>query len=226
MAPEQASAEKELLKIIENPGAVSKKPGVSGKAGLTVKKGAAGKKKEAGVSKALDLKALIKDRKFYIKVLGIVLFWVFIFFVVTFIREYLKLQNMKKIGQIATSAQKQEKEAEHLVGENNPTGADLSPQAKVSSPDEVDRNIFRPGPSKKKEEPEKVDPVKAAFQDFKLVGTSLSVKSSESYAMVENIKSKTTQFLKEGDALSGAKLIRITEDKAVFQIGGRQVELR
>lgn len=223
MAP-QSSAEKDLLKIIENPSTVAAakaaqaKPAKKGLFGIFSSGSGASK-----TAKPITLKAILADKKLMLKILMLATFWVSIVFAVTFAREYFKLSALKNFDKTLVAVQK--------LPDVNPKAATAkkvaTPEAEHSALEDLARNIFKPNSmQKKKEEEEKKDDLAVMLQDFKIVGISVARVPSQTYAMVENTKTKVTLFLRQGEMFNGMKLESITESKLIFKAGAREIELR
>ena len=166
MPPEQSSAEKELLKIIEgSPGSGKKDTGLAKMADLSKKGGATSAGKDnvrTGAKKTISIKALLADRKIVIRLLTIVTFWVVVIFVVTFIREFIKMQNMKNLQPVYQSSKNVSEQASKDYQDDNQATEEAESQEQPL------RNVFKPVEVKKVEEVKSESEV--AFQDLKLVG--------------------------------------------------------
>ncbi|MEI8344914.1 MAG: hypothetical protein WCG06_02460 [Candidatus Omnitrophota bacterium] len=226
MSPEQASAEKELLKIIENPSKDSKKTETAKKEfskGLKVRKAQVEAK---SASPRISFKEILKDRKLSIRLLTIGFCFAVLFFVVTFAKEYLKMRNMKNIGQVSAGVLAASETSEGVIVKKASAEDDSDQEKPLNVLQQIERNIFRPGPPPKKIEAEVVDPTMVVLQDYRLAGLSPAANPEESYAIVENTKAKTTSFIKSGEVINGAVLTTITDDKAIFKMNGKEIELR
>lgn len=92
------------------------------------------------------------------------------------------------------------------------------------------RDVFKLKPKEVKvETPAAALPAKPLIEDtiaeLKLVGLSPS-SDGENIAMIENTKTATTLFLKEGDTISGLTIEKILEDKIILTDGKDSRELR
>src|SRR6185295_5194484 len=98
MTEQQYSAEKDLLKLIENPAEIeTKKKELDAQTGaaLSGKKRSFFSKRGEGQKKKLDLAGFFKDRKQILRLLFIATLCVLVYFVMTVMREYSKLKNTK-----------------------------------------------------------------------------------------------------------------------------------
>ncbi len=91
-----------------------------------------------------------------------------------------------------------------------------------------ERSLFQPKPEEVKVEEEIVRkaPIDEKTENMKLVGISPDYAGGESYAMIEDTKSETTFFLKEGETISGLTVRKIRDDKIILTDGTEEVELR
>lgn len=230
MATEQHSAEKDLLRLIENPGEIeSKKTGQAG-GGQAAK--ASSKKmslldfskrfKGNGAKKSFDLKAVFKGRKVVLQILFLATLGVFGYFVVTVVREYTKVKDTKNLAKFTKFTYI----AEGKVANNAQIpGQDLGSAENAPEPNTDNlRNIFQRG-AVKKDEPKK-DDVSVILSDYRLAGISIAPDSKETYAMVKNVKTNITFFLKQGEQLDGMQLLNIFDNKLVLKVRGKDVELR
>jgi len=215
MTEEQNSAEKELLRLIENPAEVAlpKPAPAKGTPAIKVKR-----KPKPG----LDLRELfssknLKDRKTILILLFGATTFIFLIFITTIISEFQKSSNPKNFEKFTYIVEGQEVD---------------SKDAKAETPAEEEkksilRNIFKPFVKKKEEPLTEVQTVQAGLKEYKLVGISLdAVGGANSYAMIENTKTNITLFLKKGDSLDGMQLKDIFEDRLVFVNKGQTIELR
>lgn len=63
-------------------------------------------------------------------------------------------------------------------------------------------------------------------QDLRLVGIAPASEQEETYAMIENTKTETTFFLKEGETLKGLTIEKILQNKIILTDGVQSVELQ
>ena len=226
MTEGQYSAEKDLLKLIENPGEAesqkSKALGL-GSGGVLKKLSPFSflQKREKSASSPHSKKGLqetLFDRKFILKFLFVVTLCITAYFVFTIFREYRHSKNTKNLVKFTYVSEGKEA--------SKPTETAVSvlkePDAPAGTQEGPHRNIFKPGPAKKEEE--RKDPVTVALGDYRLVG--LSLDQNETYAMVKNVKTNITFFLKKGEVLNGMEIVDILENKLVLNVQGKQVEFR
>lgn len=213
MAEERHTAEKDLLKIIENPAEASPtKPQetVMTKAPSSPKRGLLNLGKGA---RGFDIHQLIGNRKAVIQVLLIAAVCVFVYFLVNIFTEYGRLKKAKQI------VVQQEKVEEMEV----PAGS-ISLEEAVERTGEELRNIFKP--YERKVMAEKVEKQTTTLENYKLVGISIEVDPKHSYAMVENVKTNAVSFLRKGERLEGMELVEILENKLTLKSEGQTIELR
>ncbi|MBN1353255.1 MAG: hypothetical protein JW994_01110 [Candidatus Omnitrophica bacterium] len=95
-----------------------------------------------------------------------------------------------------------------------------------------ERNIFKPTPKEVEKAPEekeaefKPSAMSKLSETLRLVGFSPSGAEGENYVMIEDLKRKTTHFLKEGDSIVGFKILKITGEKVTLTDGQETAELR
>ena len=215
MADSQHSAEKDLLKIIENPQDVTPRA----KAPKMESAAVPGEAVAAPAPKrSFDLKGFFSNRRNLITLLLITTILVFIFFIVNVFTERSKLKKTRNLEKF-----------QYIIEGREQTSDKSAPAAPteeaVSEPEKTFRNIFKPW-SQKKEESESKSGVTGGLQDYKLVGLSIGKDPESAYAMVENAKTTVTHFLKKGDRLDGMELLSISEDRLVFKSNGKELELR
>lgn len=228
MADKVHSAEKDLLRLIENPGEVElKKAENAGKDAAEaepVKKislfSFSKRRKDAGSKKRFDVKTLLTDRRQILRVLFFLVFCAFVFFVVTVAREYSKSKNTKNLVKFTYISQgKEARTSESLSGDSG-GGADSYLEKEIAGI----RNIFKPDSVKKEEE--KKDEGHVSLADYRLVGISQSSDPKEVYAMIKNVKTNITFFLKKEEKLDGMELVQIFENRILLKVRGKEVELR
>lgn len=230
MPEKQPSAEKDLLKLIENPSAIEpNKPVIVG--GKVIHQGTVKKisffskmKRVATpgpAKKSRSVKEILTDRKLIVRVLFLVTACFFVYFVVTVAQEFMKVKNTKNLVKFT------------YISEGKEAGSSGTPSLEVdltgsSAPPEAGgagfRNIFKISSAKKEEE--KKDDAAVVLSDYRLVGISLGTDSEETYAMVKNAKTNITYFLKKGEKLDGMELMDIFDNKLSLKIKGQVVELR
>ncbi len=225
MSQLQHSAEKDLLRLIENPGEAEQKKTelAAAQDEKTVKKIAlfsfARRKRNSGAKKKFSLAAALTDRKLILRILFVVTVCLFIYLIVTVAGEYSKSKNTKNMTKF--SFHSEGKEIKMIDGASVVSGEAEHPAGKESF---NIRNIFKQDSGKKEEE--KKDDVAAALADYRLVGISQSADPSEMYAMIKNAKTNITFFLKKGEKLEGMELVNIAENKVMLRVKGKEVELR
>ena len=227
MTEGQYSAEKDLLKLIENPGEIeSQKPKLvnvkaSGKTFLKKLSVFSFLKhsKQVSPKTPFDLKSMLTDRKQILKLLFVITLCVFVFFIVTIFREYTRIKNMKNLVKFTYVSQGKEAHTAETASDAKSL-LDNGPEPDLTNP----RNIFKAGPAKKEEE--KKDDVTVALNDYRLVGISLEPDPKETYAMVKNIKTNITFFMKKGENLNGIEILNILDNKLILKVKGREVEFR
>lgn len=93
-----------------------------------------------------------------------------------------------------------------------------------------ERGLFQPKPKEVKQETVVREVAKPTIDDkvqgIRLVGVSASKVKGESYAMIENVKTETTFFLREGESFSGLKVTDILPDRVIFTDGESTAEVR
>ena len=227
MANEPYSAEKELLRLIENPEEAEsrRKEVVVGRAITAPFKSnplaSLFRKKNTDASsspkKNISIQALLTDRRVILRLLFVSIAVIFIYFVVTIFTERARLHRAKNFANFTYIAQGK-----------GPGKADSAEPVSTSEPvvtvETGGRNIFKPVTEKKSES--KNDALSIGTADFKLVGISIGGLSEESYAMVQNMKTGITFFLKKGDRFEGMELLAIREDRLIFKSKGKEIELR
>lgn len=219
-AKEHHSAEKELLRIIENPAQVeeqrrSLRPRPRKSAVMAL--GPMADSLRSLLNPRAALRRLT-DSKSLVKVLTFVAVAVFGYFILTLLAEFSKLKKSSNVDRFVMISGGQI-QAEPSAG----GGFAVDPDAlRIKGL----RNVFKPGPDKKREEELKLQETSAPIVDYKLVGIAIESDRESSYAMIENVKTNITFFLKKGDLLDGMQLTSIEEDKLVFSIGGKTFELR
>ena len=227
MAPEQQhSAEKDLLKIIENPAAADaqkkaadEKPALTAAPAKVEKKSLLGMfaKREKGANKKSASGAPL-DRGIMIKALFAVSIAALGYFIYTAFSEQKKLQKAKDLVKFDYIVDGKEQGV--LTGAIETTPEILP----VPEKEEGFRNIFKPW-SQKKEEVKK-DPGTLAVENYRLVGTSVEADPAATYAMIENIKTNITFFLKNGEKLDNLEIMSIVEDKVTVKTNGQEIDLR
>jgi len=68
--------------------------------------------------------------------------------------------------------------------------------------------------------------VMEALKNYKLVGVSISPIPQESYAMVEDLVSKVTYFLKKNDMIAGMQVQAIESNRVVLSYLNQEFELQ
>lgn len=217
---EQPSAEKDLLKIIENPKDIDahKRKDADISAPAKIIRSDPEPKSVSKKFSVFDVKNLLLNRKNIIRLLAVITAGVFVFFIFTTVQEYNNLKKAKNLDAFTLIVNGQEQKTSRAEASSGgflnsieDTGASL-------------RNIFRPGASKTEES--KKESAASPLADFKLVGISVASSPSDSYAMIENTRTKITFFLKKGEKLEGMELLEIFEDKLSLKAQGEIVELR
>lgn len=64
------------------------------------------------------------------------------------------------------------------------------------------------------------------IKNLKLVGISIAVNPQDSYALIEDLATKNTYFLKKDETIKGLTVASILNDKVIFSYQDKQVELR
>ena len=216
MSDPKPSAEKDLLKLIENPGAAQSQP-VSGAPAAAAAKAPAKAASAKPHLKIPSLKNILSDSKLMIKALFSVAAVIFVYFIFNVFHEFSFLEKAKNVKNFehAKTAESRVKSAQVPgLAESEEAGDDFSL-----------RNVFKPFAKKKPEETQK-DETTSKLQDLKLVGISIEPNPADSYAMIENTKTSVTFFVKKGETFLGMELFQIAEDKLLFKSGGQIVELR
>jgi hypothetical protein len=90
------------------------------------------------------------------------------------------------------------------------------------------RNMFIPFAAKKGAEMSVIPKISEATKDLKLVGISWSDVPAERFAIIEDVPSKVTYFLKEGETLSKSDVMikGIQKEKVVLDCEGEETDLR
>ena len=228
MADKVHSAEKDLLRLIENPGeAELKKSEITGTdpAGAEpVKKislfSFSKRRQNKAAKKEFDLKAFLTDRRQILKVLFFLVLCAFIFFVATVAREYSKSKNTKNLVKFTYISQGKEARSSDSLSEGSSGGTETYLEKEIAGI----RNIFKPDSVKK--EDEKRDEGYVSLADYRLVGISQSSDPKEIYAMIKNVKTNITFFLKKEEKLDGMELLNILENRILLKVRGKEVELR
>ncbi len=93
------------------------------------------------------------------------------------------------------------------------------------------RDYFKPVAKQKKAAPEKTGPVSTqaidqAAENLRLVGISYAPNPKDSYAMIEDLASKITYFVKVNQAISGVKVADIQRDRVLLTYQGQEKEMR
>jgi type II secretory pathway component PulC len=83
----------------------------------------------------------------------------------------------------------------------------------------------------KKAAAEKTGPVSTqaidqAAENLRLVGISYAPNPKDSYAMIEDLASKITYFIKVNQAISGVKVADIQKDRVLLTYQGQEKEMR
>jgi len=222
MTDTQHSAEKDLLRLIENPAEAEKKKSERDAEQAPVRKISLfsfRKRKTEGVAEAkkkFDAKSFLTDRKLILRLLFAATLGVFVYFVVTVFHEYSKAKNTKNLVKFTYISSGRPADASGSSEESN---NDL-PDGETSAL----RNIFKPDSVKKEEE--KKDDTTITLNDYRLVGISQSSEPGEVYAMIKNAKTNITFFLKKGERLDGMELANIFDNKVILKVKGHDVELR
>jgi len=225
MAEEKGSAEKDLLKIIENPGDPSSKG--KGESAKKPQRGSAKKKfalpagdsfasiitKGKDAVKSFEFKKLLQ-----FKFLNLFLFGAaFFLFISLFVTVMMESSSLRRANQFTENAVEQIKQVEMPPEE---------PEEEEIAEVPPSRSLFKLGPVALPEEEQEQIALSQVLENFKLVGIALEPDSDDSYAMVENTSSNVTYFLKRGERLSNMKVVEITDNTVVFDIGGKIAELR
>ena len=225
MTDKQPSAEKDLLRLIENPGEVEIQKAALPD-GQSATKAAAQKKsffklfQKKNPKNTPGAKAAPLDRKMILRILFAATLCVFVFFVVTVVREYSRMKDTKKMIKFTYISD----------GKEAPLAGSKSQDSKPTLNEAVEsdiasvRNIFKQGSAKKEEE--KRDDTTVVLSDYRLVGISIEPDAAQSYAMVKNVKTNITFFLKKGEQLDGMVIESILDNKLFLNVKGKQVELR
>ncbi len=226
MPDKQDSAEKDLLRLIENPGEVELRkakvpvPGEGGK-GLPKKISMfsfAKRSPKQSVRSPFSFQVFLTDRKQILRLLFVVMILFFAYFIAVVAIEFRKMKNTKNLVKFTyISAGK-----EARVNSEAVAGANTDPEIQLETANI--RNIFKPGAAKK--EDDKRDEGTVALTDYRLVGISLSADPNEIYAMIKNVKTNITFFLKKGEKLDGMELLSIFDNKLVLKVKDKEVELR
>ena len=240
VAPE--SAEKQLLKIIETSPSGAASVSAGGQA--AIRAGAVRKLKDSSPKKNPIFSVLpdfskifksfsdsIKEGDFFqaqIKYINFALLFISVCLIagLGFYFARLKAFSEKPIGLSKDEAKSAIEKFDILPGVSVPLAGDdylANFLAKLKK-----RDVFNPV---KLDNNAPVAPDKAAeaeeiLKQLKLVGVSVSNDPLDSYAMIEDSKSKITYFLKNSDTIQGLKVIRIEDDTVVFDYQGREVTLR
>jgi type II secretory pathway component PulC len=94
------------------------------------------------------------------------------------------------------------------------------------------RDYFKPvAKQQKKAAAEKTGPVSTqaidqAAENLRLVGISYAPNPKDSYAMIEDLASKITYFIKVDQAISGVKVADIQKDRVLLTYQGQEKEMR
>ena len=91
------------------------------------------------------------------------------------------------------------------------------------------RNLFKSISAQEKEKSmldEVQTKVMEALKNYKLVGVSSSPNPQESYAMVEDLASKVTYFLKKNDMIAGMQVQGIESNRVVLSYLNQEFELQ
>ena len=218
--------EKQLLKLIEEPGArdpkkkdaaVIKRQGLSLiSAGAWTGRAAFFKDKFSGLAKGdirqVDVVKVINN------FLGLSVLGLLVYFGIS---SSVSLSSLKKMPSLKLKLQETAKQASILSA--------ASPLKEVSIYiDKVkERNIFKIGGKKPDEvleaKPGSESQIAQLTQQFKLVGISWS---DDPDAMIEDIKSARTMFIKKDQMIGELKVKEIFKDKVVFSYGKDEMELR
>lgn len=214
MAEKQHSAEKDLLKLIENPGEAEA-------AGLLVPVERTQKipffrrwQKKPSARAVAAPRLTLPARRLVLRVLFVLTICFLAYFVLTVVREYSKTRNTQSMAKFT------------YISEGREARSPLNPEEPADAPSDRGpvRNIFKAG--EPKHEIQKREEASGGMGDYKLVGISPSADPQQAYAMVKNTRTNITFFLKSGDRLDGMELEKIQENRVVFNAKGKQVELR
>jgi len=229
MPKDQQSAEKDLLKIIE--GGEEKDKSAQSlkslKAASLSSLSSVNRTAESGKRSPFnfDYKALLSNSTNINGVLAGALACVIVYFAINLLVEFSRLKNVEMaidVREVPEDTQRAD------VGEGVIEEGEMLADSDLSEL-EVEgmmRNIFRPGPAKPEVQTEEDVLYGTRVSHLKLVGISIETNPEDSYAMVENTKSKITFFLKKGETLDGLFVKEVLEEKVVFESGGTEVELR
>lgn len=219
-AKEHHSAEKDLLRIIEDPAQAEARRrsfGARPRAAVALPLGPLADILRQLLNPRAAI-ALLTERKYLVKALTLLTTVVFGYFILTIFAESSKLKKSADVDRFVMISGGQIQS-----GQSAASGFAVDPDAlRIKGL----RNVFKPGPDKKQEEELRAQEASAPIVDYKLVGISIEGDQKSSYAMIENVKTNITFFLKKGDLLDGMELSSIGEDKLVFRLGGRNLELR
>ncbi len=220
MTEQEHSAEKDLLKLIENPSEIDAKKSPLGPADSPFAKKAKGfsrRPKLAGEKTGFSLGGFLSDRRQILRALFFATLCVLIYFVVTIVMEYRKLKNTKNLVKFTYVSEGKEASIKSVT-------AIPVPEEKTAEPEPAFRNIFKVQSAKK--EDEKKDEVTQTLADYRLVGISLSPDAKDTYAMIKNARTNITYFLKKNEKLDNIELVQILDNKLVLKVKGKEVELR
>ncbi len=217
MAEESRSAEKDLLKIIENPQSAAAQPAKAQGADADAKGrgGKAGKSRKGPKVPPVDLKTLLFNRHSVIKILFSVSLIVLLYLIYSIISEAKKLKVARNFGTFIAG--------EQTAPDAKKTGLAASVDFSALTDGPL-RNIFRP--KKVVVDVPKADQATDALKNYKLVGLSLEPDQKDSQAMVENTTSSVTFFVKRGEVLDGMEIVDILEDRLILKVNGQRTELR
>ncbi len=236
MVQHKPTPEEQLLKLIENPGAAKSAGGGSGKKAETGKPSGfrlpdfgkwassfaylkAGAKRQAGAQTAEPFKLDLKFANRILIVLAIS-FGIYLIFDIT----SLKSGHADFLNQVGTNdavfppafdpAKAAPRDLEYYqepLSQRNPFFPPGSKTAAQSVPDTASAAPATPSA-----------PIQEIMQSIKLVGISFG---DEPLAMIEDVQTGRTYFLKRGQELKGIKVQSISKEKVVVTHDGQEAEL-
>ena len=214
MAEKKRSAEKDLLKLIEDP----EEAAAQAKAGARAPKKAFALPFFSG-QKPFRPKDLLKHGNIN-KLLIVAAIVIFVYLVLTFLIESVLLKKADRFTDQAVERIKQGAPADEAMP------GDLLEAETAEEEKPPARSIFKLGPVEVPKEEQETATAQSALQGYKLVGISIEPDPQNSYAMIENATTNVTYFLKKGDKLTEMQVLEITAEKVVFDVGGKPAELR